>query len=115
MRQQKDLKNEGSSVVTVTRHGQFSLTSVREARGVVVRASGRLVLGHGAQETVWASHLGLDSGGRIALDLSCVNDVDAHGLGVLAGLAGDALQRGIPMSVTAAKGAHRFATAASGR
>ena len=93
--------NESFPVVTTSTLGQFWLASVREAGRVAVRASGRLVLGHGAEEAVWALHLGLDSGSRVTLDLSCVKDVDARGLGVLAGLAGDALERGVPMSVTA--------------
>jgi ABC-type transporter Mla MlaB component len=38
----------------------------------------------------------------VALDLSCVNDVDAGGVGLLAGLVDRARQRGTILSVMAA-------------
>jgi ABC-type transporter Mla MlaB component len=81
---------------------QFSLTSFREAQRTVVRACGRLVLGHGAHEPVWAPHLDQTTATVVALDLSCVNDVDARGLGLLAGLVRRARQRGTTVSVIAA-------------
>ena len=80
---------------------QFSLTSVRETQRIVVRASGRLVLGHGADEQLWASQLD-QSATDVALDLSCVTDLDARGLGVLATLVRRGRQRGTTVSLIAA-------------
>lgn len=81
---------------------QFSLTSFREAQRMVVRACGRLILGHGADEPLWAQHLERTSATNVALDLSCVHDVDARGLGLLASLVRRARERGSVVSVTAA-------------
>lgn len=81
---------------------QFSLTSFRETGRVVVQACGRLILGHGADEPLWAWHLKQAAGTDVALDLSCVNDVDARGLGLLAGLARRARHRGSSVSVVGA-------------
>ena len=71
---------------------------------MVVRASGRLILGHGAHEPLWLSHLDQATSTDVALDLSCVNDIDARGLGVLAALTRRARQRGTTLSVIAASG-----------
>jgi anti-anti-sigma factor len=76
--------------------------SIREAQRTVVRACGRLVLGHGANEPLWASQLDQAPTTEVALDLSCVNDVDARGLGVIAELARRARRRGTTVSVIAA-------------
>lgn len=81
---------------------QFSLTSFLDARRVVVRACGRLILGHGADQDLWAVHVDQTTATNVALDLSCVDDVDAGGLGVLAGLVRRARQRGTIVSVIAA-------------
>jgi len=81
---------------------QFSLTSVRQAHRIVVRACGRLVLGHGADEPLWAAQLDQPAATDVALDLSCVTDLDARGLGVLATLVQRARQRGAVLSVIAA-------------
>ena len=81
---------------------QFSLTSFREAQRIVVRACGRLVLGHGADEPLWASQLDQSATTDVALDLSCVSDLDARGLGVLATVVRRARQRGVTVSVIAA-------------
>jgi anti-anti-sigma factor len=81
---------------------QFSLMSIREARRIVVRACGRLVLGHGADEPLWASQLDESAATDVALDLSCVSELDARGLGVLATLVRRARQRGTTVSVIAA-------------
>jgi ABC-type transporter Mla MlaB component len=43
-----------------------------------------------------------DTSKNVALDLSCVNDVDARGLGLLAGLVDRARGRGTTVSVIAA-------------
>ena len=81
---------------------QFSLTSFREAQRVVVRACGRLIVGHGADQHLWARHMDAATATTVALDLSCVDDVDARGLGVLAGLVHRARRRGTMVSVMAA-------------
>ena len=80
----------------------FSVSVVREATRVVLRACGRLTLGHGAEDRLWTSQLDAARGAEIALDLSCVTQFDARGLGVLAELAGRALQRGVGLSVIGA-------------
>lgn len=81
---------------------QFSLSAVRDATRVVIRACGRLTLGHGAEDALWASQIDAAGGAAIALDLSCVTQFDARGLGVLANLASRALQRGAGLSVIGA-------------
>jgi anti-anti-sigma factor len=81
---------------------QFSLTSFREAQRVVVRACGRLILGQGADQDLWAAHVDGTGAANVALDLSCVNDVDARGLGVLASVVRQARARGTSVSVAAA-------------
>lgn len=80
----------------------FSLMSIRKGQRMVVRACGRLVLGHGADAPRWSAHLDQATVTDVALDLSCVNDVDARGVGLLAELVGDAHQRGRTVSVIAA-------------
>lgn len=81
---------------------QFSLTSFRQAQRVVLRACGRLILGQGADRALWARHVDEATTAEVALDLSCVNDVDAKGLGLLAGLVDHARRRGTRVSVVAA-------------
>jgi anti-anti-sigma factor len=81
---------------------QFSLTSFRQAQRIVVRACGRLILGHGADQDLWAPHVDQTTATNVALDLSCVDDVDARGLGVLADLVRRARERGTILSVIAA-------------
>jgi anti-anti-sigma factor len=81
---------------------QFSLTSFHEAQRVVVRACGRLILGEGADQDLWSEHLDQATATNVALDLSCVNDVDARGLGLLAGLVNRARERGTILSVIGA-------------
>src|SRR5690242_15635700 len=81
---------------------QFSLTSIVQAQRMVVRACGRLVLGHGANEPLWASQLDRATVTDVELDLSCVNDVDARGLGVLATFVRRARLHGTTVTVIAA-------------
>jgi anti-anti-sigma regulatory factor len=81
---------------------QFSLTSFREAQRIVVRACGRLIVGRGADQDLWAAHVDETTATNVALDLSCVNDVDARGLGLIAGLVNRARGRGTIVSVMAA-------------
>lgn len=81
---------------------QFSLTSIREAQRTVLRACGHMVLGHGADEPLWVSQLDQSAATEVAVDLSCVSDLDARGLGVLATLVRRARQRGTTLSVIAA-------------
>jgi ABC-type transporter Mla MlaB component len=77
---------------------QFSLTSFREAQRIVVRACGRLIVGRGADQDL----VDETTATNVALDLSCVNDVDARGLGLIAGLVNRARGRGTIVSVMAA-------------
>jgi anti-anti-sigma factor len=85
-----------------SRKPQFSLTSFREAQRIVVRACGRLILGQGADQDLWAAHVDRTTATIVALDLSCVDDIDARGLGVLAGLVRRARQRGRTVSIMSA-------------
>ncbi len=85
-----------------SRMHQFSLTSFREAQRIIVQACGRLILGQGADQDLWAAHVDQATATNVALDLSCVNDVDARGLGVVAGLVDRARGRGTIVSVIAA-------------
>jgi anti-anti-sigma regulatory factor len=84
----------------VAAHTQFQLTSATGPHGLMVRARGRLTLGHGATERLWEPHV--TGGGRVSLDLTGVTEVDARGLGVLASLARRARQNGITLSVAGA-------------
>ena len=81
---------------------QFSLSAFREAARVIVRACGRLTLGYGADEAIWVAQLEAAGGSVVALDLSCVTDVDARGVGVLAALGRRALHQQIRLSVVGA-------------
>jgi hypothetical protein len=102
MRDVRESSHRQSKTGGVSRGPQSSLMSIREAQRIVPRACGRLVLGHGAHESLWASQLEQATMTPVALDLPCVNDVDAQGLGVIAGLARRARQRGAAGSVIAA-------------
>ena len=101
MREGRELEHPGTSG-RLSSVRQFSLTSFRKAQRVVVRACGRLILGHGADEPLWARHLDQATATNVALDLSCVDDVDARGLGLLADLVRRARERGAVVSVIAA-------------
>jgi ABC-type transporter Mla MlaB component len=70
--------------------------SILQAQRMIVRACGRLVLGQGADEPFWSSHLEQATATDVALDLSCVNDGDP------ATLVRRARQRGTAVSVIAA-------------
>ena len=98
VRESGDLQTSGR----LSRVRQFSLTSFHRAQRVVVRACGRLILGQGADEPLWASHVDQSTATDVALDLSCVNDVDARGLGLLAGLVRRAREHSAIVSVIAA-------------
>ncbi len=102
MRDERETSQRETERDGMSNASQFSLMSFREAQHMVVRACGRLVLGHGAHERLWALHLEQTAATDVALDLSCVNDVDARGIGVLATLARRARQRGTTVSVIAA-------------
>jgi anti-anti-sigma factor len=102
MRDEHNSRHRQTESGGLARARQFSLMSIRQAQRMVARACGRLVLGHGAHEALWASHLDQDTATDVALDLSCVKDVDAKGLGVLAELSRRARHRGTTLSVIAA-------------
>jgi anti-anti-sigma regulatory factor len=84
---------------------QFQLISTAGPNGLLVRACGRLSLGHGALDCLWEPHI--RRGCRVSLDLTEVTEVDACGLGVLAALAQRARQDGIAISVAGASPAVR--------
>ena len=98
VRESKNPQTSGRS----SRVRQFSLTSFRQAQRVIIRACGRLILGQGADQDLWARHVDEATAAEVGLDLSCVNDVDARGLGLLAGLVNRARGRGTIVSVVAA-------------
>lgn len=79
---------------------QFQLISTAGPGGLLVRAFGRLSLGHGAFDGLWEPHI--RRGCRISLDLTGVTEMDARGLGVLVELARRAQQDGIAISVAGA-------------
>jgi anti-anti-sigma factor len=61
---------------------------------VTLRCRGRLVLGDGAAALREAAARALSRGQTVALDLGRVTQMDAHGTGVLADLAGIARREG---------------------
>jgi anti-anti-sigma factor len=60
----------------------FRLVKRCFADAVILRASGRLVLGHGARWSAWAPFVD-GSARRVCVDLGGVTAIDAAGLGVL--------------------------------
>jgi hypothetical protein len=74
MREARGSRHRHVPVLVASKAGKFSLSSILEGRRVGVRACGRLVLGHGAHDTVWASHLDLKAGTHVSLDLSSALD-----------------------------------------
>lgn len=80
----------------------FHLSSLRDRHRTILRACGRLVVGHGASSELWASYLDRADGSQVDLDLGCVTDADAGGIGVVADALRLAAQRGITVSVIAA-------------
>lgn len=69
---------------------------------MIVYACGRFVLGHGASAVLWMPHIERASNVAVELDLACVTDIDAAGLGVLAGFFRRAARNGLRISVVAA-------------
>lgn len=80
----------------------FSTSAIREAGRLVIRLCGPLTFRGGAADKEWGAQLDSAAGTDVALDLSCVTDLDARGVGMLAEWAGRALQRGRRVSVAAA-------------
>src|SRR5687768_10053169 len=58
-----------------------------DARGVRLVATGRLVLGHGADWEAWSPRVAATPGRVVRVDLSAVTDIDAAGIGLLVRLA----------------------------
>jgi hypothetical protein len=71
-------------------------------RGEIVRESWRPDAIQPTLEPLWARHLEQATATNVALGLSCVNDVDARGLGLPASLVRRARERGTILSVIAA-------------
>jgi ABC-type transporter Mla MlaB component len=82
--------------------GRFHLASIQQAHGVIIRACGEFIVGHGAAETLWTPHVKLATRGAVMLDLARVTDIDARGLGVLAWLVRHSADRSVASSVVAA-------------
>jgi ABC-type transporter Mla MlaB component len=82
--------------------GRFHLASIQQAHGVLIRACGQFIVGHGAAETLWTPHVELANRGTVMLDLAGVTDIDARGLGVLAWLVRRSAERSVAPSVVAA-------------
>ncbi len=60
----------------------------------LLRCSGRLVLGRGAERHVWAAFLDGTERVDVLLDLTAVTDMDAAGVGVIAALCQSMRRRG---------------------
>jgi ABC-type transporter Mla MlaB component len=80
----------------------FALAAQLSPGGLVVKAVGRLVVGHGADPAGWQLCLGGHFGRDVTLDLSEVTALDGAGSGVLASLARQAMLRGGRVRVVAA-------------
>ena len=70
----------------------IDIVTTREV--AILRCRGRLVLGDGAAPLREAARRALSRGQAVALDLGLVTQMDAHGTGVLAELAGTARREG---------------------
>ena len=81
---------------------KFHLSSSRRMHELVVRACGRFTLGHGALEALWARQIEGAGHRAVTLDLACVSDMDARGLGVLASLTRNLAAAGRVVSVASA-------------
>lgn len=79
---------------------QFRLSSTNGPDGLVVRARGRLALGHGASDDLWQRHV--CDARRVSIDLTGITELDARGVGVPAALAHRARQTGVALSVAGA-------------
>ena len=84
----------------------FRLVKRCLADGAVLKASGRLVLGHGARWSIWAPFLE-GSARRVSVDLCGITNIDAAGLGVLVRVAEETRRRHREFSINASSPALR--------
>jgi ABC-type transporter Mla MlaB component len=82
-----------------TRH--FALATTPAPGRLLVKATGRMVVGHGADPGHWRASLALQPG-DVLVDLSGVTALDARGVGVLASLVRGVTGRGGRLRVVAA-------------
>ena len=82
----------------------FRLETVRPGYTyqALLRCSGRLVLGRGAERHVWAAFLDGTERVDVLLDLTAVTDMDAAGVGVIAALCRSMRRRGGTVRLLAA-------------
>jgi hypothetical protein len=89
-----------SSDLMTTRTRDFALAAAPAPGRLVVKASGRMVVGHGADSGYWRACL--HQAGDLLVDLSAVTALDARGVGVLASLVRGVTGRGGRFRVVAA-------------
>ena len=75
---------------------------LRYADQALLRCSGRLIVGRGAERHNWAAFLDGTDRVDVLLDLSAVTDMDAAGIGVIASLCPSIRRRGGTVRVLAA-------------
>ena len=82
----------------------FRLETIRPGytRQALLRCSGRLVLGRGAERHIWAAFLDGTERVDVLLDLAAVTDMDAAGIGVIAALCQSTRRRGGTVRLIAA-------------
>src|SRR5262245_40306975 len=83
---------------------EFRLETVRPGYTyqALLRCSGRLVLGRGAERHVWAAFLDGTDRVDVLLDLAAVTDMDAAGIGIIAALCQSMRRRGGTVRLSAA-------------
>jgi ABC-type transporter Mla MlaB component len=86
-------------MTTRTRH--FAVAAAPAPGRLLVKATGRMVVGHGADSGRWRVCL-LPQVGDVLVDLSAVTALDARGVGVLASLVRGVTGRGRRFRVVAA-------------
>jgi STAS domain len=95
------------TTVTSHDHRTFALEVTTTAHGRTVRASGRLLVGAGADHPVWAGLVAGDALEHVTLDLCAVTAIDAGGLGRLLRVRQRLGARGARLTISAAAAACR--------
>lgn len=90
------------TTVTSHDHRTFALEVTTTAHGRTVRASGRLLVGAGADHPVWAGLVASDALEHVTLDLCAVTAIDAGGLGRLLRVRQRLGARGARLTISAA-------------
>jgi anti-anti-sigma factor len=81
---------------------KFALVATALPGHLIVKAHGRLVVGHGANAAQWRACLTPHEASDVLVDLAGVTALDAGGVGVLAGLVDRVTGRGGRVRVVAA-------------